>query len=75
MPSKTVTSDTTSTNATYGSTEAASNKQTDTSFHVPAGSCYAAGETKHEKKVRQNEMLIGVGSHFTNFQPQERSQL
>ncbi|KAJ4003974.1 hypothetical protein NW752_010940 [Fusarium irregulare] len=75
MPSKTVTSDASSTNATYGSTEPASKKQTDTSLNIPAGLQHAVSETKQDKNVRQNEMLIGIGSQFTSFQPQERSQL
>ncbi|RBR12487.1 uncharacterized protein FIESC28_08611 [Fusarium coffeatum] len=66
MPSKTVASDVSSTKATYGSTEVPSNKQTDTSFHAPAGYYYPAGKTKREEKIRQNETLVGVGSHFTN---------
>lgn len=58
-----VASDASNTNATYGSMEPASSKQTDTSFHVSASVRY---ETEHEKKVRQNETLIGIGFHFTN---------
>ncbi|KAI1052268.1 hypothetical protein LB507_007528, partial [Fusarium sp. FIESC RH6] len=70
-----VTSDTSSANATCGSMGPTSNEQTDTPVHVAARYCYPISETKYERRVRQNEMLIGIGAHLTNFHPQERSQL
>ncbi|EKJ76095.1 hypothetical protein FPSE_03727 [Fusarium pseudograminearum CS3096] len=63
MPSKTEVSDVSSANATHGSATPPSDKGTMISSNGPASSHYPVAETQDERKKRQDELLIGVGSH------------
>ncbi|KAL3602833.1 hypothetical protein FPOAC2_07146 [Fusarium poae] len=64
MPSSTIVSDASSTNATHGSVEPSGN-DINTSSNGSTSSHYYVAETAEEKKKRQDELLIGFGSHLS----------